>query len=568
MRHHLVHLARWSLLAVIVLAVRERQARFDADERVRREVTASVDRVRTLLPIAAAFGPSNTEQGGRAVLDAAGEPAGFVVQTLPAAAGVVGYSGPNDVLLVFDADGRLAGAELLASGDTPDHVALVRNDADFLRGFRGKTWTELAATSKIDGVSGATLTSAAVAEAIVTRLAGTRPSFRFPEPLAVADAQAFFPEAESLSPDPAHPGAALVKDGSGKTLGRLVRTSPGSDATIGYQGPTDGLLAVDAAGKIVVGIGIRKSYDTPRYVEDVSADWTFLHRFDGLPLSEFAGLSVGVGKDVEGVSGATMTSQVLTENLVDAAKRMREETGDGRQETKKIGAAGWEWGPRVGFDLATAAVVLLALAIAFTDLRGKTWVRRGWQVVLIGYLGLVAGDLLSQSLLVGWAKNGLPWRLAPGLVLLAAAALAVPLTTKTQLYCHHLCPHGAAQELLRNRLPWRWHVPRRLDRLLGLIPAGLLAVVLAVALWRLPLDLADLEPFDAYSVRAAGVATVAIAVAGLVASLFVPMAYCRYGCPTGAVLGYLRRHGRSDRLTRRDALAAGLAAVAAIVAWA
>ena len=81
----------------------------------------------------------------------------------------------------------------------------------------------------------------------------------------------------------------------------------------------------------------------------------------------------------------------------------------------------------------------------------------------------------------------------------------------------------------------------------------------------LPFSLVDIEPFDAWVFYVAGWATITIAVIGLVASLFVPMAYCRYGCPTGAVLGYLRFHSRSDRWTRRDWVALGLVLFAAVL---
>jgi NosR/NirI family nitrous oxide reductase transcriptional regulator len=33
------------------------------------------------------------------------------------------------------------------------------------------------------------------------------------------------------------------------------------------------------------------------------------------------------------------------------------------------------------------------------------------------------------------------------------------------------------------------------------------------------------------------------------------MAYCRYGCPTGALLNFLAAGGRPDRFSRRDAMA-------------
>jgi len=78
----------------------------------------------------------------------------------------------------------------------------------------------------------------------------------------------------------------------------------------------------------------------------------------------------------------------------------------------------------------------------------------------------------------------------------------------------------------------------------------------------LPHDLAATEPFDAYAIRTAGRATIAIAVAGLVAACFVPMAYCHYGCPTGAVLNFIRSHGRADRFGRREIAALLLVAIA------
>ena len=108
-------------------------------------------------------------------------------------------------------------------------------------------------------------------------------------------------------------------------------------------------------------------------------------------------------------------------------------------------------------------------------------------------------------------------------------------------------------------------VPRLVHRLLVLIPPLLLLIIVATALLHLPLNLAGLEPFDAFVFWIAGSATLAIAVVGLAASALVPMAYCRYGCPTGSVLDYLRLHGHSDRLSRRDGFAAALLVLALVL---
>jgi len=78
----------------------------------------------------------------------------------------------------------------------------------------------------------------------------------------------------------------------------------------------------------------------------------------------------------------------------------------------------------------------------------------------------------------------------------------------------------------------------------------------------LSVSLVDIEPFDAWVIRVAGWATMTVAVLGLITSLFVPMAYCRYGCPTGALLKFLRYHSHSERWTARDWAAVGLAGLA------
>jgi NosR/NirI family transcriptional regulator, nitrous oxide reductase regulator len=75
------------------------------------------------------------------------------------------------------------------------------------------------------------------------------------------------------------------------------------------------------------------------------------------------------------------------------------------------------------------------------------------------------------------------------------------------------------------------------------------------------------EPFDAYLWKAAGWATISIAIGGLIASLFVPMAYCHYGCPTGALLNFVRKHGAKDRFGRREIAALLLVALAAGLSW-
>jgi hypothetical protein len=341
-----------------------------------------------------------------------------------------------------------------------------------------------------------------------------------------------------------------VYDAHDVAMGAVTRTSPATDTIMGYQGPTDSLIAFDRDDR-VIGFQIRKSYDNEPYVGYVRDEAYFRERFNGLTLQELAKVDMDALR-VEGVSGATMTSMAIAYGLPPAAQAALQPP---TTSTRRF--------VFTARDVGTLLVLVAAIALSFSRLRGYRGLRIVFQLLLVGYFGFVNGDMLSQALLVGWAQSGVPWRLAPGLMLLVAASLIAPSTSKKQLYCHHICPFGAAQQLVRNRWPWQASLPRRLTALLEFVPAILLAVVLLTALLHWPLNLAGVEPFDAFFfLEVAGVASLVIAVVGLIVSAFVPMAYCRFGCPTGALLNHLRYNARSDRLTRRDAIAAAMLVLA------
>jgi hypothetical protein len=139
--------------------------------------------------------------------------------------------------------------------------------------------------------------------------------------------------------------------------------------------------------------------------------------------------------------------------------------------------------------------------MTFTPLRGRRWARWVHHGLLIGYAGLFSGAMLSLGMFAGWASHGAPWQGAPVLVLLAALALALPMFTRRQFYCHHYCPHGALQQVLAHRLKWQLHIPHRLGLALEKIPWLLLIFVLAAVMLGWEVNVNALEPFDAWLVR-------------------------------------------------------------------
>jgi hypothetical protein len=373
-------------------------------------------------------------------------------------------------------------------------------------------------------------------------------------PLTHEELRPLFPEEDYWVLDESERGGWHVFAADGRKLGYVLHTAPVSDSIVGYRGATNVLVAFDDAMH-VVGVSIRSSQDTVEHVSDIRNDRSFLKTWNGRSWDEVAGRTPEE-EGIEGVSGASMTSLALAEGIV---RRLR-----AADRAAKVVPVPFRFGVR---DVGLALVVLAGTVFAFTGTHGKPWLRRGFQVLVIGYVGFINADLLAQTLIVGWSENGVPWRTAPGLVLMLAAALIIPWSTGRPLYCQHLCPHGHAQEFLARVAPKRWRIalPKNFAAGLRWLPFLTLALILGVVMLVLPHDLAAFEPFDAYAIRAAGWATIAIAVAGLVASCFVPMAYCHYGCPTGALLNFIRGRGPADRFGRREIAALFLVLLAFVL---
>jgi NosR/NirI family transcriptional regulator, nitrous oxide reductase regulator len=142
---------------------------------------------------------------------------------------------------------------------------------------------------------------------------------------------------------------------------------------------------------------------------------------------------------------------------------------------------------------------------------------------------------------------------------------------KRNVYCDHVCPHGILQQWIR---PRRNGTTNGLGlRLLNLLKAKWtkrllifssgLTILLGMASLVFPLrvNLAWLEPFDAYLVSVGISLSLLVAVVSLLAARVSPMYYCRTACPTGRVLDYVRRDPKGDRLCAADVVLATLCLV-------
>ncbi len=469
------------------------------------------------------------------VNDPSGQLIGKVARTLPIAKDVVGYRGPTETLIAMNQDLVILRVALLNSADTSEHVDAVVGDETFFHQFRGWPWGGPPSDFKVDAVSGATLTSLALAEGVLKRIGGDRPSLIFPSDFTAEEETQWLADAAATD--------------------RLIRTGPLCDDIAGYQGPTELILQVDENDR-VNRIRLRSSYDNEPYVDYVRTESGFWAIFEGKTIRELAAFDP-VAQRVEGVSGATMTSLAVADTLVAAAKTAI----DLDTQTDRETVATFDLNVRASAaDWATiGTLALLAIASSMGWFRRQS-LRRIWLSCVTLVVGFWSGNLVSMALVAGWGAAGIAWRLAPGLAAIVIAAMVVPVVSKGNPYCNHLCPHGAIQQLIRptSCSRRRFHMTARFNRILKWIPGTMLSIAYIMLILRPAIDLSSWEPFHAYLFRMAGWGSIALAIGSLALASVVPMGYCRFGCPTGRLLDYLRRNSTSHRILLADYVAIGL----------
>ncbi len=506
---------------------------------------------------------SNISPAGEVhVLDRGGQRVGYLLLTSRASDHLIGYSGPTNCLIAVDADHRIASLRILGSGDTVEHVEAVEKERAFFDAFVGcRVGLDSDSSSDtnadrqwdlIDAVSGATLTSHAVIASVANRVGQSAPSLKF-DPRPSLDKVSLLIRNAKVLRVTGRAAVWDVLDEQSLPIGQVLIATPAADQVMGYQGPSAALAAFDANGQCL-GVALDQTYDNQPYANYLNEDAFFQQLYVGKTLGQIASMTPE-SEQIDGVSGATMTSVCVADGLALAAAETLRSTSELTNVVAGNYVRGWD---SYLLDAATIALVLIGLAFSVTSLAAKKWLRVAYQWIVIGILGFVSGHMLSQVSLAGWSAHAVPWSVAPGLVFLCFAALLVPIVSKHQPYCQHICPFGAIQQLARHRVRWRLSIPRAIHRMRGAIPFVLLAVTVVVAVSGSRFNLASVEPFDAFSFRVAGWATISVFVVGILLSLVSPMAYCRFGCPTGALLNFVRFRSDSHRLGLRDAAAVAL----------
>ena len=303
----------------------------------------------------------------------------------------------------------------------------------------------------------------------------------------------------------------------------LLASLAARDDIEGYAGPLNLLLVLghDGAWQRIELLGSR---ETPAYVAGV-APW--LRELVGRQVTEPLALRRD-GGDVDAVTGATVTSRAALRTVdVVGAEVARQVIGLDMPEP-----AAEQGRIRLGRG---AVYLLLALPLGLlVVLRGPRWLRTVALVATLLVGGLYLNVQLSLESLAGALTGHPPGLSSPTACLLLFGALGLAVLFGP-VYCSTICPFGALQELLA-----RLGLTRQVDRGLDRRARALRYLLLAAALTGFGLTARrgwlSFDPLGSAFSRWPGGIAALLLVAVLVGCLFIFRGWCRYLCPTGALL--------------------------------
>ena len=317
----------------------------------------------------------------------------------------------------------------------------------------------------------------------------------------------------------------------------VVNTKPLAKDVQGYGGPVP--LKIHIKDGRVAAVEAEPNAESPDFFNRAKE---LLNHWQNKSVDE------ALAEEVDAVSGATFSSRAIIANMQRglAYAKQRGQWG----EDGSVGALGTSAPPIVGSvgnsvgALETGASPIVALVVVllgavvplFYNNRRLHLVQLAVNVVV---LGLWTGTFVSYTLFLrvfsgGVSLSAIGAFAAPLLMLIVA--LIYPLAGRSGHYCANICPFGSAQELAGKLSRRKLRITPRVLKLLSVLRNLLWGVLMALLLTGTCTAWIDYELFTAFLYSSASVWVTVLAALFLVLSVWVPRPYCRFVCPTGALI--------------------------------
>ena len=314
----------------------------------------------------------------------------------------------------------------------------------------------------------------------------------------------------------------------------VVNTKPLAKDVQGYGGPVP--LKIHIKDGRVAAVEAEPNAESPDFFNRAKE---LLNHWQNKSVDE------ALAEEVDAVSGATFSSRAIIANMQRGLAYAKQHGQWG--EDGSVGALGTSASPIEGGSagaLETSAPPIVALIVVllgavvplFYNNRRLHLVQLSVNVVV---LGLWTGTFISYTLFLrifagGVSLSAIGAFAAPLLMLIVA--LIYPLTGRSGHYCANICPFGSAQELAGKLSRRKLRITPRVLKLLSVLRNLLWGVLMALLLTGTCTAWIDYELFTAFLYSSASVWVIVLAALFLVLSVWVPRPYCRFVCPTGALI--------------------------------
>ena len=314
----------------------------------------------------------------------------------------------------------------------------------------------------------------------------------------------------------------------------VVNTKPLAKDVQGYGGPVP--LKIHIKDGRVAAVEAEPNAESPDFFNRAKE---LLNHWQNKSVDE------ALAEEVDAVSGATFSSRAIIANMQRGLAYAKQHGQWG--EDGSVGALGTSASPIEGGSvgaLETSAPPIVALIVVllgavvplFYNNRRLHLVQLAVNVVV---LGLWTGTFVSYTLFLrifagGVSLSAIGALAAPLLMLIVA--LIYPLAGRSGHYCANVCPFGSAQELAGKLSRRKLRITPRVLKLLSVLRNLLWGVLMALLLTGTCTAWIDYELFTAFLYSSASVWVTVLAALFLVLSVWVPRPYCRFVCPTGALV--------------------------------
>jgi len=297
----------------------------------------------------------------------------------------------------------------------------------------------------------------------------------------------------------------------------------------GYGGPLTVAVGVDPSGT-VINVVIADHRETPAWMDQIKEN-EFMSTLTEKSYAD----PFQVGKDVDGVTGATTSSKALAEAVLNGSRKAAQLIGL-PVETPPA--------PRLQFGIPEITLlVLFAVGFLAHQRKFKHKKKVRWASLLTGLL--ILGFIYNSPLTLAYINKFLlgfwpQWQSHLYWYLLIGGILFVYTVENKNPYCQWFCPFGAAQEVMGLVGGAKVFSPRQFRDLLKWLQRGLawLAIILAL-IYRNP-GLSSFEIFGTlFSLTGSNFQFILLALV-LVTSLFIRRPWCTYLCPLDPVTDFIK----------------------------